>query len=90
MNDVAPPKGWENSLQIGSGATVANPFTGQTCELSPVALAVYDVIKGAEAMASIQDKMAGEPGVSDFWKDVRKGLDWFRKNYPSEYMILLD
>jgi hypothetical protein len=24
------------------------------------------------------------------YKMVRKGLDWFRKHYPAEYMVLLD
>ena len=44
--------------------------------LTPEAIAVYDTIKGAE--------MVG------LWKVVRKGLDWFRRHYAREYMILLD
>ena len=56
--------------------TIANPYTGQSCELPPDAVATYDVIKGAEMMG--QHKL------------VRKGLDWFIKNYTKEYMILLD
>ena len=55
---------------------VSNPYTGQSCELTPDAVATYDVIKGAEMMGQI--------------KLVRKGLDWFIKNYTKEYMILLD
>ena len=55
---------------------VKNPFSGQKCVLQPTAIAVYDCIKGAEA-------------VEDF-DIVRKGVDWFRKHYPKEYMVLLD
>ena len=55
---------------------VKNPYTGEGCMLTPEAIAVYDTIKGAE--------MVG------LWKVVRKGLDWFRRHYAREYMILLD
>ena len=55
---------------------IQNPFSGETCQLTPEAVAVYDTIKGAE--------MFGQYTI------VRKGLDWFRKYFPKEYMILLD
>jgi hypothetical protein len=55
---------------------VKNPFSGQKCVLQPTAIAVYDCIKGAEA-------------VEDF-DIVRKGIDWFIKHYPKEYGVLLD
>ena len=55
---------------------VKNPFSGQKCVLQPTAIAVYDCIKGAEA-------------VEDF-DIVSKGLDWFIKHYPKEYGVLLD
>ena len=55
---------------------VANPYSGEKVMLEPDAVAVYDVIKGAEMM-----------NQSDL---VRKGLDWFMKYFPSEYMVLLD
>jgi hypothetical protein len=44
--------------------------------LDPLAVAVYDTIKGAE--------------VIEDYSRVRKGLEWFRKHYPAEYMVLLD
>ena len=44
--------------------------------LTPEAVAVYDTIMGSE--------MIGD------YKSVRKGLDWFRKYFPEEYMVLLD
>lgn len=55
---------------------VKNPFSGEGVMLVPEAVAVYDSICGAE--------MTGD------YKTVRKGLDWFRKFFPQEYMVLLD
>ena len=55
---------------------VANPFSGQKVMLEPIAVAVYDCIKGAEM---IED-----------YDIVEKGIEWFQKHYPKEYMVLLD
>ncbi len=55
---------------------VKNRFSGEAVTLQPDAVAVYDTIIGAEM-------------VGDF-RLMRKGLDWFRKYYPKEYMTLLD
>jgi len=55
---------------------VSNPYSGQKVKLQPTAIAVYDCIKGAEY-------------VEDF-DMVRKGIEWFQKHYPKEYMVLLD
>ena len=55
---------------------VANPFSGEKVMLEPIAVAVYDCIKGAEMM---QD-----------YKLVEEGIEWFQKHYPREYMVLLD
>jgi hypothetical protein len=55
---------------------VRNPFSGESCVLTPEAVAVYDSISGANMMGD--------------YKMVRQGLDWFRKYFPEEYMILLD
>lgn len=56
--------------------TVANPFSGETAELSDLQLAVYDFIKGSESFSNV--------------KHLRMGLDLFRKYWPNEYMVLLD
>ena len=56
--------------------TIKNPYTGEACTLTPEAIAVYDTIKGAEMMG--------------LFKVVEKGLDWFKRYYAKEYMILLD
>jgi hypothetical protein len=55
---------------------VTNPISGETAVLEPVAVAVYDSIKGAE--------MLGD------YDAVEKGLDWFMRHYPKEYMTLLN
>jgi hypothetical protein len=55
---------------------ITNPFSGESVSLTPEAVAVYDTLKGCE--------MFGD------YDGVRKGLDWFAKNFPKEYYILLD
>jgi hypothetical protein len=55
---------------------VTNRFSGESCTLEPDAIAVYDCIIGAE--------MIGD------YKRMQKGLNWFRKYFPEEYMVLLD
>jgi|TARA_R100001530_G_scaffold810_1_gene1399 hypothetical protein len=55
---------------------VANRFNGQSTKLPAFAVAVYDVIMGSEMLQQ--------------WSDHRKGLDWFIKYFPKQYMVLLD
>ena len=55
---------------------VTNPFSGESCELTPEEVAVYDYLQGCQLM---QD-----------YKGLRKCLDWFIKNNVKAYMILLD
>lgn len=55
---------------------VSNPYSGEVAKLPWFAVAVYDVIKGAEL-------------INDF-VTVRQGLDWFQKNFTDEYYTLLD
>ena len=55
---------------------VQNPFSGETVMLEPMAIAVYDTVMGAN--------MIGD------YKTVQKGVSWFRKYFPKEYMVLLD
>jgi hypothetical protein len=62
---------------VGSeNEVITNPFSGESVELIPEAVAVYDTIMGAQ--------------MFNDYKTVRKGLDWFRRHFPQEYMILLD
>ena len=55
---------------------VKNRFTGQACTMPGFAVSVYDTIIGAERFED--------------WDTVRLGLDWFRKHFPKQYMVVLD
>ena len=69
--------------------TVKNPFSGESIAMPRFAVTVYDVIMGSNQLAEMHDKRNGV-GTSPLWKDVRKGLDWFRQYFAKEYMVLLD
>ena len=56
--------------------TIKNRFGGEKATVPGYAAAVYDVIIGSEAL---QD-----------YETQRKGLDWFSRNFPKQYMVLLD
>ena len=55
---------------------IQNPFSGEKATVPAYAAAVYDVIKGAEAMHK--------------YDLVEKGLAWFSRKFPNQYMVLLD
>ena len=55
---------------------VTNRFGGEPALLPWFAVAVYDVIIGSEQ--------------AEEYETVRKGLEWFRKYFAKEYMVLLD
>ena len=67
------------------GAEVTNRFGGDSCHLNNVELSMYDFIMGA-TMVMEMDKSYRHGMVVE----LRKGLDWFRKNNSEAYMILLD
>ena len=69
-----PP--FEVEIMDKAPVEVANPYSGEKVMLEPIAVAVYDCIKGAEYM---------EDGDM-----MQKGIEWFQKHYPKEYMVLLD
>ena len=69
--------------------TIANRFTGQKTTMPCFAAAVYDVIMGSETIASQEDKRLGDGG-SKHWDNVRKGLDWFKRHFAEQYMVVLD
>ena len=75
---------WFNGEVYTEGAEVQNRFGGDSCYLNAEELSMYDFVIGASTMCEIgryNNKLVN---------DLRKGLDWFRKNNPSAYMILLD
>ena len=55
-------------------------------ELNNVELSMYDFIMGATTIYEMQ----GFNVDVLMLKDLRKGLDWFRKNNSEAYMVLLD
>jgi len=69
--------------------TVSNPFSGQSIAMPKFAVAVYDVTMGSNLIAERYDQAHGM-GTSPDWDNVRKGLDWFRRYFAKEYMVLLD
>ena len=56
--------------------TIQNPYSNDSAVLPAFAVAIYDTIKGAE--------------ITEDYDIVRKGLDWFKKNFAREYIVLLD
>ena len=69
-----PP--FEVEILDKASVEVANPYSGEKVMLEPIAVAVYDAIKGAEML--------------NYYETVEAGIDWFREHYPKEYMVLLD
>ena len=55
---------------------VKNRFSGQSAVIPWFAVAGYDAILGAEQFGD--------------YDTVRKGLDWFKKYFAAQYMVLLD
>ena len=78
------PKWFKGEL-YEEGAVVRNRFGGGEIELNNVELSMYDFVMGA----SILMEMSGGYKHTDV-NELRKGLDWFRKNNPTAYMVLLD
>ena len=68
---------------------VKNPFSGESIAMPKFAVAVYDVTTGSNHLAEAEDHKLGM-GASKHWPTVRKGLDWFRRYFAKEYMVLLD
>ena len=55
---------------------VPNRFSGEFAHLPWFAVDVYDMIIGAERLED--------------YTTMQKGLSWFSKHFPKEYMTLLD
>ena len=68
---------WFTGMLYTSGDTVTNPFSGESYELTPAELSIYDFIMGCQYTGRMQN-------------DMMKALTWFRKANPQAYMVLLD
>jgi hypothetical protein len=78
------PKWFKGEL-YDKGATVRNRFSGEEYKLNNVELSMYDFVIGSTLVM----EMAGGYKHTDV-VELRKGLDWFRKNNVEAYMVLLD
>jgi hypothetical protein len=73
---------WLNELEIfETSEIIKNPYSGEEVELLPEAVAVYDLIKGCELLLKNQEYIN---------KQFYEALDYFKTQWPNEYMILLD
>ena len=75
---------WFNGELYEEGATVQNRFSGEEYELNAMELSMYDFVIGSTIV--LEMGMHSDNMIID----LRKGLDWFRKNNPKAYMVLLD
>ena len=83
MTKVELPE-WFKGEVYTEGAEVTNRFGGDSCQLTAEELSMYDFIIGA---SNLMEMAFYAPKTID---DMRKGLDWFRKNNAEAYMKLLD
>ena len=83
MGSTKLPKWFKGEL-YEEGAVVRNRFSGEEYELNNVELSMYDFVMGATIIMEMG--MTNPSSV----KELKKGLDWFRKNNSKAYMVLLD
>ena len=76
---------WFNGELYEEGDTVRNRFSGEEYELNNVELSMYDFIMGATICVEM-----GILNTPHHVKELRKGLDWFKKHNAEAYMVLLD
>tara|TARA_Y100000593_G_scaffold72585_1_gene133308 strand:- start:461 stop:742 length:282 start_codon:yes stop_codon:yes gene_type:complete len=83
---------WFDGAVYKKGATVRNPFSGETCKLNAKELSIYDFIIGANIFLeqAFENKVEPNDKIEQVTRDLYKGLDWFRSNNVEAYYILLD
>ena len=77
---------WFDGVLYEEGDAVTNPYSGEEIELTAEELSMYDFCMGATFVY----EMGGLSVDGKILKDLRKGLDWFRKHNSEAYMVLLD
>ena len=74
--------------------TRINPLSGQSIELPKFAAVIYDKTIELNLKAERKDTATKQqPGFSehqDDWQKVRNGINFFRRYFAKEYMVLLD
>ena len=83
------PWSFKNKTLTTDPVTRTNPFSGQSIELPEFAAEIYDIIIDFNLRAERYDAKHGM-GAASLWNEVRKGLDWYRRYFAKEYMVLLD
>ena len=81
---------WFNGELYEEGGTVRNRFSGEEYELNAMELSMYDFVMGSSIMCEMGMDAYGFAPDHRIVKNLRKGLDWFRKNNAKAYMVLLD
>tara|TARA_R100000479_G_scaffold160462_1_gene97874 strand:- start:620 stop:877 length:258 start_codon:yes stop_codon:yes gene_type:complete len=79
---------WFNGEVYTEGAEVQNRFGGDSCYLNAEELSMYDFVIGASTMYEMG--ICSREEDNKLVNDLRKGLDWFKKNNAEAYMKLLD
>ena len=71
-----------------------NRLSGESIDLPGFAACVYDYTMFMSEATEEKDRQTNQtPGFSDNqddWQIVRNGLDFFRRYFAKEYMVLLD
>ena len=81
---------WFNGELYEEGGTVRNRFSGEEYELNAMELSMYDFVMGSTIMCDMGMDAWGFAPDKELIKNLRKGLDWFRKHNAKAYMVLLD
>jgi len=83
MKTMEVPKWFDGNI-YKDGGTAVNEFSGAEFELNNIELSIYDFILGANTL------LHWGYNKKEIVTLHRKSLDWFRKNNPEAYMVLLD
>ena len=83
---------WFKGVVYQKGATVQNPFSGESYKLNALELSIYDFIMGATMFLeeTFDNKVEPNDKTERITRDLYKGLDWFKVNNVKAYMVLLD
>lgn len=81
---------WIASLPIGDKSKVVkNPYTGESHELNPTELAVFQNVMFNQAMVDLYGGPLS-PLTAEFQTEMAVGIAWFRANNVEAYFKLLD
>ena len=86
------PKWFEGTI-YKEGDIVHNRYSGESYTLNNIELSMYDFIMGSVQVFEMQEDLNKFDGTvlgKDFRKNLKKSLNWFKKNNPKAYMALLD